>query len=52
MEQTLDNIELVAIHIVENMNEEELKQYVFEDLCGLMLGAKECFEENVTQFFT
>lgn len=50
MEQTLDNIEVVAVHIVENMNKEELKQYVFEDLCGLMIGAQECFEANVTEF--
>ena len=50
MEQTLDNIEVVAVHIVENMNKEELKQYVFEDLCGLMIGSQECFEENVTEF--
>ena len=50
MEQTLDNIEIVAVHIIENMNKEELKQYVFEDLCGLMIESQECFEENVTQF--
>lgn len=47
MEYTSENIEQVAEEIVENMSLEELKNFVYDDLYGLMLEDEEVFQLNL-----
>ena len=47
MEYTSENIEQVAEEIVGNMSLEELKNFVYDDLYGLMLEDEEVFYLNL-----
>ncbi len=47
MDHTIENIETVADSISKSMNEDQLRQYVFDDLYAIMLASKVDFDLNV-----
>lgn len=47
MEYTNENCENVAWQIVDAMELDDLRQFVFDDLYDLMIHNRECFDLNV-----
>ena len=50
MNYTDDNIELVAQKIVDDMDLDDLMNYVYDDLCAIMDKDEELFHCNAEHF--
>lgn len=44
------NIERLAQRVVDDMDIEELRQYVYDDLINVMENAPECFVANAAEY--
>lgn len=51
MEYTDENVELVAQKIVDDMDLDDLMNYVYDDLCAIMDKDEELFNVNVEHHF-